>query len=171
MNELDYRMDYEDRKKYVIDRLTEYLKDNDDAFVEAVDELISWNGFIDVEAFPMYEIDDICGDMKPSDLIKKMTSDFDSNNEYFYFSIYGLESCNDKAELYKDETTAEDVVDALIDDGYRLSFGDDTLSGLVDVLSNDDFGIEDDWEFDEDMDEDDIPEETDNEFKERINSL
>lgn len=171
MNELDYRMGYDDRKKYVIDRLTEYLEDNDDAFVEAVDELISWNGFIDVEAFPMYEIDDICGDMKPSDLIKKMTSDFNSNDEYFYFSIYGLESCNDKAELYKDETTAGNVVDALIDDGYRLSFCDDTLSELVDVLSNEDFGIDEDWEYYEDMDEDDIPEETDDEFKERINNL
>lgn len=171
MNEANYRMDYEDRKQYAIDRLTEYLENDDDAFTEAVDELIHWNGFIDVEAFPMWEIDEICGDMKPSELIEKMTSDFDSNDDYFYFSIYGIESCDDKAELYRDETTVEDIVDALIDDGYRLSFSDSTLSGLVDVLINEDFGIEDDWEYDEDMDEDEAPEETDDEFKERIDEM
>lgn len=171
MNEANYRMNYEDRKQYVIDRLTEYLENDDDAFVEAVDELIHWNGFIDVEAFPMYEIDEMCYGMKPSDLIEKMTSDFDSNDEYFYFSIYGLESCNDKAELYRDETTVEDVVDALIDDGYSLSFCDGTLSELVEVLVNEDFGIEDGWEYDEDMDDDEAPEETDDKFKERINAM
>lgn len=171
MNEANYRMDYDDRKEYVVDKLTEYLEDDDDAFVEAVDELIRWNGFIDVEAFPMDEIDEICYGMKPSELIEKMTSDFDSNDDYFYFSIYGLESCNDKAELYRDETTVEDVVDALIDDGYRLSFGDDTLSSLVEILSNDDYGIEDDWEYDENMDEDEAPEETDDEFTERVDGI
>jgi hypothetical protein len=171
MNEANYRMDYEDRKQYVVDRLTEYLEDDDDAFIEAVDELIRYNGFIDVEAFPMDEIDEICGDMKPSDLIEKMTSDFDSNDDYFYFSIYGLESCNDKAELYRDETTVEDVVDGLIDYGYQLSFCDGTLSELVDVLANEDFGIDYDWEYDEDMDEDDEPEETDDEFKDRIDAM
>jgi hypothetical protein len=46
MNELDYMMDYNDRREYVRNTLAEYLKNDDDAFVEAVQELISWNGFI-----------------------------------------------------------------------------------------------------------------------------
>lgn len=171
MNEANYRMDYDERKQYALDAFKLYLNNNDDAFVEAVNELICYNGFIDTEAFPMDEIDEICGDMKPSELINKMTSDFDSNDNYFYFSIYGLESCDDIADLYRGETTVDDVVDGLIDYGYTMSFRDDGLSEFVNVFANEDFGIDYDWEYDEDMDDDEEPEETDDEFKERIDNL
>ena len=39
MNELDYRMSYEDRKKYVYDLALEKLEE-DDVFIEAVKELL-----------------------------------------------------------------------------------------------------------------------------------
>jgi hypothetical protein len=170
MNELNYMMDYDDRREYVRNTLAEYLKNDDDAFVEAVQQLISWNGFIDVEAFSMSEIDEICYGMKPSELIEKMTSDFNSCDDYFYFSIYGLESCNDIAELYHDNCDIGDVVDAIEEYYNHLYFYDSKLDALADVLYNGDFGIESDWEYDED-DEDNEPEETDDEFKERIDII
>lgn len=170
MNEANYRMDYYERRDYVRDALASYLEEDDDAFVEAVQELISWNGFIDVEAFPMDEIDEYCYGMKPSELIEKMTSDFDSSDEYFYFSIWGLESCNDRAELYHNECDEDDVIDAIEDYYNHLSFSDSKLDALSDILYNGDFGIDIDWEYDED-DEDNEPEETDDEFMERIDTL
>lgn len=170
MNEANYRMDYYERRDYVRDALREYLENDDDAFVEAVQELIRWNGFIDVEAFPMDEIDEICYGMKPSELIEKMTSDFDSRDNYFYFSIWGLESCDDRAELYRDECDVDDVVDAIEDYWNNLSFSDFKLEELSSILYNDDFGIDIDWEYNED-DEDNEPEETDDEFKDRIDTL
>lgn len=170
MNKLNYKMDYDARREYVRNTLADYLENNDDAFVEAVQELIMWNGFIDVEAFPMNEIDEICCGMKPSELIEKMTSNFDSRDEYFYFSIWGLESCNDRAELYRDECDITDVIDAIEEDYNHLGFYDDTLAALGEVLYNADFGIESDWEYNED-DEDNEPEETDDEFKNRIDTL
>jgi hypothetical protein len=170
MNELDYMMDYDDRREYVRNTLAEYLKNDDDAFVEAVEELISWNNFIDVEVFSMDEIDEVCYGMKPSELIEKMTSDFNSSDDYFYFSIWGLESCNDRAELYHDECDIDDVIDAIEDYYNHLNFYDSKLDALAEVLYNGDFGIESDWEYDED-DEDNVPEETDDEFKNRIDTL
>lgn len=172
MNIDNYKMGYDGRKNYVITTLKEYLTADDDAFVEAVNELIRYNGFIDTEAFPMDMIDEICGDMKPSELINKMTSDFDSNDNYFYFSIYGLESCNDIADLYRDETTVNEVVDELVDGcGYSISFNDCILSELMDVINDDDFGIEDGWEYDEEDEDAEEPEETDYEFMTRINDI
>lgn len=170
MNELNYRMDYDTRREYVRNALAEYLENDDDAFVEAVSELIIWNGFIDVEAFPMDEIDEFCYGMKPSELIEKMTSDFNSGDEYFYFSIWGLESCNDRAELYRNECDIDDVIDAIEEYYSHLNFDDSRLDGLSAVLYNADFGIDEDWEYDED-DEDNKPEETDDEFQDRIDTL
>lgn len=169
MNLENYRMDYEDRKKYVYDRALDLLED-DDTFCEAVEELIRWNGFIDVECFPMSDIDEICYGMKPSELIEKMTSDFNSNDDYFYFSIYGLESTDSKYDVYSDNTTTSEVLDELIDEYCRVHLSGQ-LDEYVSILANEDFGIEDGWEGDEDMDEDDMPEETDDEFMERINNL
>lgn len=171
MNEANYRMDYDERKQYALDAFKLYLDNNDDAFVEAVNELIRYNGFIDTQVFSIDMIDEICGDMKPSELINKMTSDFNSNDDYFYFSIYGLESCDDVAALYRGETTVDDVVNELIPYGYSMSFSDDGLSEFVDIFANDDFGIEDGWEYSEYDDEEDEPEETDEEFKNRIDSI
>ena len=172
MNIDNYKMGYDGRKNYVITTLKEYLTANDNAFVEAVNELIRYNGFIDTEAFPMDMIDEICGSMKPSELINKMTSDFDSNDNYFYFSIYGLESCNDIADLYRDETTVNEVVDELVDGcGYSISFNDCILSELMDVINDDDFGIEDGWEYNEEDEDAEEPEETDYEFMTRINDI
>lgn len=166
MNLEDYKMDYEKRKQYVYDKAIELLKEDDDAFVEAVEELIHWNGFIEEEVFPMDEIDDICYGMKPSDLFEKMTSDFDSNDKYFYFSIYGLESTDSKYDVYSDNTTVDEVLDELIDEYCHVSLSGQ-LDEYVSVLANEDFGIEEDW----DVDEDEEPDETDEQFKDRIDSI
>lgn len=171
MNELEYRMDYEDRKKYVYDLALEKLEE-DDVFVEAVKELSSWDGFVEEECFPMDELDDLYGHMNLGDFLNHITSDFNHNDNYFYETIYGLESCDDEADHYRDCVTNEEVLNKLIDDYNHVSLSEDTtFDGLVEVLYNADFGIDYDWFEDEDMDEEDLPEETDDEFKERINNL
>ena len=164
MNELDYRMNYDDRKKYVYDLALEKLEE-DDIFCEAVKELCSWDGFVEEECSPMDELDDLYGHMSLGDFLNHITSDFNYNDNYFYETIYGLESCDDEAEHYRDLVTNEEVLDKLIDDYNHVSLSDTTFDGLVEVLYDNDFGI------DEDMDDEDAPEETDDEFKERIDNL
>lgn len=175
MNEQNYRMDYEERRNYVYDAALEALQD-DDNFINACDALDSYDGFMgDARCYPMSELDDLLGETKPSKILSQATQDFDINDDYFYFSIHGLESTDDTADVYRSEHTEEEVLDALIDNPCIDIYGADSLVELVKILWNEDFGIEEGWEYDEDnydgeeyLDE---PEETDEEFKNRINSI
>jgi hypothetical protein len=81
-----------------------------------------------------------------------------------------LESTDNKADYYRDEVDEDDLLDTLIDNYYRVHLSGQ-LDEYVSILANEDFGIEEDWEGDEDMDEDDLPEETDEEFTDRIDSI
>ena len=93
----------------------ETLKNNDDIFVNCVNELDNWDGFADgFRCFDMSELDDFYCDCKVSKLLHDITSDFNLNDNYFYFSVYGLESCNDVAELYRDKVWESELLDELI---------------------------------------------------------
>lgn len=176
MNELNYRMDYEERRNYVYDAALNMLENDDDAFLSACNALDSWNGFMnDSRCFPMWELDELLGEKKPSEVLNEITKDFDINDDYFYYSTYGLESTNDIVDVYRNEHTNEEVLDELIDNSCIDIYGVDSLLELVEILWNEDFGIEEDWEYNEDdYDEEeylDEPEETDEEFKNRIDSI
>lgn len=173
MNEANYRMDFNERRQYAYDRAYEILEGDNDAFIEACEALDDWNGFLGEDrCYYMEEIDELLYGKKPSEVIDLMTSDFSSGDTYFYFSIYGLESCNDRYDHYSDNFSVDDVLDALIENYSHIDiYNNDTLDNLLEVLANEDFGIEYDWCYDEDMDEDDEPEETDDEFMERIDNL
>lgn len=170
MNREDYNMDFEARRQYVYDKAIDILEENEDAFDEACEELDSWNGFLgDSRCESMDMIDEFFE--RPSDLLDKM-SDFDYNDEYFYFTIYGVCTTDDKHEVYSDNFSAEDVLDELIDNFSHVDLREDNeLNELLNVLTSEDFGIEYDWVYDEADDEDDMPEETDDEFMERIDEL
>lgn len=92
------------------------LKENDDLYIECINELDSWNGYADgFRAFSMCELDDFYIDRKATDLLKDLTEDFNINDEYFYFTIWGLESTDDIASLYRSNTYESDVLDNLIE--------------------------------------------------------
>ena len=169
MNSENFKMDYEDRKEFVIEKIAEILQDDSEAFVEACEELDNWNGFLgDARCEHMDMIDEFFD--KPSDLLDKM-DDFDYSDEYFYFTAYGyVSTTNDVYDVYSDEHDVDEVIDELIDNYTHVNLTvNDSLKELLDVVYRDDFGIEEGWEFDEDMDECDMPEETDDEFMDRIN--
>lgn len=170
MNEANYRMDFNERKQYVYDRAYELLEGDNDAFVEACNELNSYNGFLgEDECIAMWEIDEFFN--KPSELLDAM-DDFNSSDEYFYFHNDNLESCDDVYEHYSDIYSVDDVLDELINNYYHISLNENReLCEVLEILYNEDFGIGEDWEYDEDMDEDDEPEETDEEFMERIDNI
>ena len=170
MNSENYKMDFDERKQYVYDKAKELLEDDEDVFVEACEELDNWNGFLgDIRCMEMDMIDEFFN--KPSDLLDQM-SDFNTSDSYFYFTIYGVCTTDDKHSVYSDDFSVEDVLDALIDNYSHVDLREDNrLNELLDVLTSEDFGIEEGWEYDEDMEEDDMPEETDDEFMERIDDI
>lgn len=150
-------MNNEERKE-LISKLIEEKLDNDDIFEEVAIEMDDYEGYLnDSRCFPMCELDEILGEKKPSEVVEMLTSDFDSNDDYFYFSIYGLESTDDPVSIYRDEIDYSDMVDWLETYGLRnINVNDDEFSELVEML------------YQESYDEEDM---TDEEFKEALQDI
>ena len=159
--ERTFEMDYEMRKQHVREAIAEVLADDTDAFVEVCEELDNWNGFLgDARCYDMCEIDDFFD--KPSDFLRSMDN-FDADDEYFYFSLGYITTSSDKYDVYSDEVSVDDIIDAIEDCYNHIYIADTTLNELCAILFNEDFGI------DEDFDEDCIEDyESDEEFTQRI---
>lgn len=169
--EENYSMDFEERRQYVYDMAVDILERDSDAFDEACEQLDSWNGFLgDARCYSMDMIDDFFS--RPSELLDKMDA-FDYSDEYFYFTAYGyVNTTDDKHDVYSDDFSAEEVLDDLIDNYNHVDLRENSaLDGLLSVLFNEDFGIEEDWSYDEVDNEDDMPDETDEEFTERVDNI
>lgn len=125
----------------------EMLKDNDDLFVEMVNELDSYNGFADgFRAYPMDEIDEFHYGVSIGDFLDRLASDFNHNDEYFYYSTYGLESTDDIADLYRSNVDEDDLLEQLIEYYPHINFyGDGSeLEEIVEALDlNSEFYDED----------------------------
>lgn len=117
------------------DNIKETLENMDD------EELVSiWNEYTtdpDDRIEPMYRIDELYADMKPSEFLSSLGSDFDINADYFKDGIYGLETVSDP----RDEIDIDDLAAYITDTGTTFF-----NSELTDVF--------DEWE--EENDNEDI---------------
>ena len=151
-------MNTEERKQYIYDAMLEMIINDDDLLVEICEELDSWDGFLgDDRCYCMDEIDDILGDKKPSEVLSMVTGTFDYNDDYFYFSIYGLESCDDRAKHYSDCFSDEEILDSYLDNACHCDLSNGNFEELAELYDS--------------YSDDDTEEETDEEFKERIDAL
>ena len=151
-------MNTQERQQYIYDTMLGMIRTDSDLLVEICEELDSWNGFLgDDRCYNMCDIDDLLYGEKPSEIIDMITSDFDSSCDYFYFSMYGLESCSDRADHYLDSFSDEEILDNYLNNACHCN------------LSNSDF--EELAELYESYFDDDTEEETDEEFMERIDEL
>ena len=166
----EYSMDFEARRDFVIEKMAEVLADDTDEFVNLCEELDNWNGFLgDIRCESMDEIDEFFS--KPSDLLDKM-DDFDPTDEYFYFNGCGyVTTASDKYDVYHDDFDEDEVIDALIDNYNHVEIRNAALTELLDIIINDNYGIEEDAVIEEYMDDDEVPEETDDEFMDRVNEV
>lgn len=120
------------RYEKMMSEALEMLKDNDDLFVEMVDELDSYNGFADgFRGFPMWEIDDLFYGVKVSEFLDKLANGFNHNDEYFIDTIYGLDSCNDLAEHYRDNVDEGELLDNIIDYYNHICITDSDFDDLI----------------------------------------
>jgi hypothetical protein len=151
-------MTLEERKEYIYNAMLDMIQADSDLMVEICDELDSWNGFLgDDRCYCMSDIDDLLYGKKPSEIIDMITKDFDSSCEWFYFSIYGLESCDDRADFYLDCHSHEEILDEYIDYYNHCSLSNTDLEELAEIYDS--------------YDEDDMEDETDEEFTARIDEL
>ena len=118
----------------LMQKAIELIDNDDDLFCELVDELDSWNGFADgYRCWDMGELDEFYCDAPASKLINDITKDFEIGDDYFYFSIWGLESTSDKAGLYRSNTDAEEILENVIEYRAHLDIPDE-LSDLLDEI-------------------------------------
>lgn len=151
-------MTLDERRNYMYEAMLEMLRTDDDLTCEICDELDSWNGFLgDDRCYWMSELDDILYGKKPSEIIDMITSDFDSSCDWFYFSIYGLESCDSKVDHYLDSFSHEDILDNYLDNMGHCNVSNSDFEELAEIYDT--------------YTEDDMEEEDENEFTERIDNL
>ena len=117
----------------------EALDTDDELFCEAVNELNWYNGFADGYAcIPMSELDEYYSNVPATKLIQDLTEDFNILDDYFYFSIYGLESTDDIVSLYRDNTSSEEVLDEILNVYPHVTFRyyDDMFNTLIGDIIN-----------------------------------
>lgn len=123
-------------KQELINQAIEELNNNDDLFVDMVNELDSWNGYADgFRCYAMYELDDLFYDCKVSEFLSKIhEGHFDLNANYFIDTIYGLESADDIAEVYHDNIFIDDLLDEIIDNESHIYFSDSEFEELIQAI-------------------------------------
>lgn len=134
-------------KKYdvLVNEALEMLKNDDDLFVEMVNELDNWNGYADgFRAYPMDEINDLFCDVKVSDFLDKLAPGFNLRDDYFVDSIYGIDSTDHIADLYRDNVDEGELLDNIIDNYNHLYFYNDEFKELVEEIVNYDENDEND---------------------------
>lgn len=79
-----------------------------------------------------------------------MGDDFNHRDNYFVDTIYGIESTDYREDVYRDNTTAEEVLDAVLDNYPHLWFSDSDFKDLIEEIDN---YVEDDDDEEEETDE------------------
>lgn len=139
-------------------KAVEILTDNEDVFNDMCDQLDSWDGFLgDDRYYPMDEFDELLDGRSPLEIAQLVEgNDFNTSDDYFKFTIYGVESAYEPD--YSDCYSAEDVLDNLISSYNHLWMDGNAytmdLRDIVEALDNgyeyyDDDTLEE-WEDDED---------------------
>lgn len=122
----------------MVEKAIEMLNDNDDLFIDMVNELDCYMGFADgFRAYSMWDLDDLFCDDKVSDFLKRidMTS-FNLNDEYFIDTIYGLQSCDDISTHYHDNVDTGELLDNIIQYYNHIYFNDSDFEELIDSIVN-----------------------------------
>ena len=118
----------------------EMLKNDNELFVNMVNEVDSYNGIADgYRCYDMGEIDEMYYGIKLSEFLSYITKDFNFNDEYFYHSIYGiesLESFNDVVTHYRDNIYESDLWYYITEYSNHLYFDNDEFKLLVDSYND-----------------------------------
>ena len=110
----------EDFLNYIENRMVDYWKAHNDSFSRVCEDLDSYDEFLgDDRLYSMDELDDLLCDKKPSEVLQMVDTDnFNYNDDYFYYDIYGIRSTNEK-EYFNDVSYSE-VFEKLTDNYGKL---------------------------------------------------
>ena len=93
---------------YIEKKIETYWKAHNNSFSNVCEGLDSWDGFLgDDRLYSIDELDDLLGDKKPSEVLQMVDTDnFNYNDDYFYYDIYGIRSTDEK-EYFNDINYSE----------------------------------------------------------------
>lgn len=115
----------------------EMLKNNEELFVELVNELDAWNGFADgYRAYPMYELDELFGDTKLTIFLENLAPDFNFRDEYLTDTIYGISSTDNIYDWYIYNTSEEEVLNNVIDNYNNLYIYNYEFKNVIEEIVN-----------------------------------
>lgn len=124
------------------EQIREFLEElNDGDILQIWNGIASYDGSVD-ELYDMYLLDEFFGDMKVSEFLDKLDSDFSHHDDYFYDSIWGICSTSDIYDIV-DLGELADIIEDRWDD----------YSSYIDFTELDDFLEEDDEDDEEDFEE------------------
>lgn len=116
-------------------RAVEMLENDDELFCDMVEELDGWNGFADgFRCYPMSDIDELFCGVSIGDFLDKLAGDFNHRENYCVATIYGLESTDYREDIYRDNTSTEEVLDNVIDYRNHLYINDTDFADIVDAI-------------------------------------
>jgi len=127
------------KKEALKAKAIETLNNDDELFVKMIEELDSWNGYADgFRCWDMGLLDAFYCDTPASKLIRDMVEDFSVNDDFFYFSIYGLESTSDRVDLYRYNVSTGELLDNILDNAPHLDIAryDSDFADLIEEIEN-----------------------------------
>ena len=131
----------------LVKQLLNYYKENEEDFIDDIEELDSWYGCLyENRIFQMEELNEFFRDIKPNVILRRAFYGYDEavneddqyhpfnpNRQYFYFNVYGnLVSINKKD--YSDYLN-EDFIQDIIDNKAYLSLSKG-VQNLIDNYEN-----------------------------------
>ena len=114
--------------------ILDYFENNEDEFNELIEELDTWNGYLnDDHYYDMDEFDELHSGSTPWEIARAIHfGDFNPCDNYFRYNVYGnLESTD-----YKDYSNYLDdnFIDEIIDNADHLDYIPDEVQELLDEL-------------------------------------
>lgn len=136
------------KKEEAIEKIKAYFEENEEEFNEAIEELDSYNGYLDDDRYySMYELDELYHDTDASEILTRAfygydemytdkdgnyTEPFNPNREYFRYNGYGNLVSTD----YKDYSDYLDsyFVESYIDNAAQLYNVPDEVQEIIDNI-------------------------------------
>ena len=137
-----------ERQEKVIEKIMNYLEENEEEFVELIEDLDSYNGYLnDRRCYPMDDLNEFYRETEPIDILyrtyyghdddnyttdergERHYGEFNPNREYFYYNGYGNLVSTD----YKDYSDFLDhwFIEKVIENYGNLTISDE-LEELID---------------------------------------
>lgn len=125
-------------KNEIIEKIITYFEDNNDIFTACIEELDSYNGYLnDDRYYPMEEFDELHAHYQPLELAQRIFfGDFNPNHDYFRYNGYGNLVSSDWID-YSDHLDRR-AVESMAENRYWIDSidSDDTLKELFNALEN-----------------------------------